>query len=398
MKYKVLICDDSPELAAEWSRSVASVASAEVYEILSPPNNEQINDAIKVLLSRRNAIRNDQDFSDESCLFDDVDILFVDYDLLHIDEDNARYTGEGVARLARCYSNCPVIIVLNQYQEAQFDLSLQGHLISHADLNIDVELISSPGLWNAPPWAGFRPWHWEVLNNIVKRQREITKEVEKLLDQRIVDFLGMHDQAVERLSDSAFGFIAPQAKSTAEFGAQTIRSFIEHSMDKRDSPALLRRSPELATRYACSRISKWLERAVLGPQDVLVDIPHLIQRFPFLIKGDMKDIDCWNAAIHNPDLLNQIPQDCRFGPQDWISRPAFWWHRLEINEELRAQRDELNYAAVPDFVFLEDISKFDLFTEAKEFRAGFHNQFDGRFVKPITNIRYAPQRRFAFGE
>ena len=57
----------------------------------------------------------------------------------------------------------------------------------------------------------------------------------------------------------------------------------------------------------------------------------------------------------------------------------------------------MDFASVPPFVFAEDRSAFVHLSDAVEFRAGFHNAFDRRFIVPEEGIRYAPQRRLAFG-
>ena len=45
-----------------------------------------------------------------------------------------------------------------------------------------------------------------------------------------------------------------------------------------------------------SPIFKWLERVVLPGQEILVDAPHLISRFPSLLTCDTPDINDWNQA------------------------------------------------------------------------------------------------------
>ena len=42
-------------------------------------------------------------------------------------------------------------------------------------------------------------------------------------------------------------------------------------------------------RVAAARLGKWLERLVLPGQNVLVDAPHLVSRFPSLVAAD--DLD-----------------------------------------------------------------------------------------------------------
>jgi hypothetical protein len=322
----------------------------------------------------------------------------VDYDLLHVDEDNARYTGEGVARLARAFADCHVIVILNQYPEAQFDLSLRGHIVSHADLNIDAHLMKNAGLWSPPPWEGFRPWAWEVLGAAVARQKKRLKDLEKGLSQPIINLIGMTAEDASSLSDGAFGFIAPKAKNFQELAAQTFDLFLGTTTDGKDAHSLGGKGSAAACRFAAARVSKWLERELLGPQDVLVDVPHLLQRLPFLLSGDRADPATWDQAIRDEGpLRDAVPKDVWFSADGWLSRPAVWWHRLERDPVVRKRRTEFDFSTVPDFVFLEDVSSFCPRSEATEFRAGFHNAYDRRFAKVVDGVRYAPQRRFAFG-
>ena len=65
---------------------------------------------------------------------------------------------------------------------------------------------------------------------------------------------------------------------------------------------LLEADPAACARIVSSRIAKWLEREVLGPQDVLVDVPHLIQRCPYLLDGDISDLGTWNAALFDEQV------------------------------------------------------------------------------------------------
>lgn len=398
MTRTVLVCDDEPTLASEWVERIAKVAPAKSYNLQAAPKNEEIAEGVKVLLRRRHAARDGSERPADKCLFDGIDILVIDYDLLHVDEDNARYTGEGVARLARSFADCAVVVVLNQFPEAQFDLSLRGHLASHADLNLDVELLATPGLWQPPPWEGFRPWSWQVLADAVDRQRERATAVAKNLDAKVIEVLGMKPEDAARLSDSAFGFLAPSAGDFDALAAQTFRSFVERSSDGRDAAALLKQDPSAAAGLAAARIGKWLEREVLGPQDVLTDIPHLLQRYPFLVGGDVAEIGSWNAAIEDEDGLKaRLPAEVWFDAPGWLSRPAVWWRRLETNADIRKQRLEFDFARVPEIAFLEDVSTFCPLADAHDFRAGFHNSFDRRFAKIVDGVRYAPQRRLAFG-
>lgn len=137
---------------------------------------------------------------------------------------------------------------------------------------------------------------------------------------------------------------------------------------------------------------------MLGPQDVLVDIPHLIQRCPFLLGGDISDRKTWDQAVNGSlnNLKELVPTAAWFCASDWLTRPAVWWHQLQQHGPFGEARAAFDFGNVPDFVFLEDASRFGPFDEAREFRAGFHNIYDRRYLKIFPGIRYAPQRRLAF--
>ena len=422
MSYSVLVCDDDPDLAKECVEHIQNVAPTE-YEIRTEPN-QAVHAATQELLRRRGAAREryegqirsiteggDNPQTDpsgrvsvptswkEACVFDGIDILVVDYDLIHIADDNTEYTGESLARLARMFSDCSVVVVLNQFRYVDFDLSMRADLASHADLNIDVERLATPGLWRQPPWKGFRPWSWQTLSRAVETQRARESAIIEALDRPIVEMFGMQPDDVARLSDSAFGFIAPDAEDFEALQERTLRSFLSTTANDLDSRSLVETDLSAAVRFGAARIGKWLEREVLGPQDVLIDVPHMLQRFPFLLGDDVSRVGAWNEAIHRPERLNdKINDSYWFQPTQCLSRPAVWCQRLETDENIKRMRASFDYLAVPSIAFMEDCSIFADIEEGQEFRAAFHNAFDRRFVKRLGCVRYGPQRRFAFGK
>lgn len=404
MTCRVIVCDDEPTTAQEWIAEITGALPDGTYDLAPVPTNETIKEAIQVLLRRRSALNDGSGNPNEECLFDAADVLVIDYDLLHIDETNTRYTGEGVARLARAFSKCGLIVVLNQYLEAQFDLGLRGHTESFADLNLDGDLIGRQGLWRDGPWEDFRPWSWPVLSDAAARfrSREQFLSDPANLSTSITGLIGMTEADAGRLSDTAFGFLAPEAATYEALASMTFAHFIEGAspaIDTRDGTPLAERYPAACARIASSRVAKWLEREVLGPQDVLIDVPHLLQRCPFLLEGDLNDIEAWNRAVTDGRavLKNLVPEDAWFTAEHWLGQPALWWRRVEAADAVRACRAKFDFSTVPDFVFLEDVSRFDTLANATEFRAGFHNAHDRRYVAQLSDIRYAPQRRLAFG-
>lgn len=397
MTYTVLLCDDEPSVGRDWVETVRAVAPADLYDVLDAPKTEDVHDAIKEIFARQKAPRGR---TRASCLFDGVDILVMDYDLLHIDEANARHTGESLARLVRIFSNVEVVVVVNQFRDAQFDLSLLGHTASDADFNIDGALLGNKGLWTDPPWEGFRPWHWQTLYRAVDTQRARQAWVRKYWDKPIVEALDMREEDnFTQLSDTAFGFIASDLKDWRQLRQRTFEKFVQRVANGGRTHQVPESDPVAAYRFASARIGKWLERLVLGPQDALVDLPHLIQRFPFLLGDDVADPDAWNAAVHDIEgAKNRLPVGCWFEPADFLSKPAVWSRRLINQANFCAQRDSFDFASVPSLVFLEDTSTFVPIDEATAFRAGHHNFFDRRFAMCLPDVTYAPQHRLAFVE
>lgn len=400
MTCKVLLCDDERNVRVDWHERVdAVVARADHYTLLPQLENGAVQCAIKELFARELAARDGDTYQRSRCVFDDADILVLDYDLLYVDKKNARHTGESLARLARAFSAAQVVVVVNQFRDAQFDLSLRGHLASHADLNLDAALIDTPGLWVDPPWDGFRPWHWHTLYRAVDSQRARQAWVENHWDSPIVDALGMRDDDLDRLNDSAVGFIGSNIKNWQELRVRTFKNFVCQPANGWEESAVAD-SRVAAARFAGARIGKWLERQVLAPQDALIDLPHLIQRFPFLLGDDVAELEAWNATVHSSESVkDRMPDDCWFEPRGILSRPAVWSQRFEDAETIREKRRSFDFGLVPPFVFLEDTSTFAHIDEAKQFRAGHHNVFDRRFVKYLSDYyTYAPQRRLAFAE
>jgi len=404
MTYRILVCDDEPALAQSWLAAIEASTANGPYEILPIPQAKELEGAIAGLLARRSAVREGKAVPGDDNLFDQADILVVDYDLIHVDEGKARYSGEAIARLARAFSRPAVIIVLNQFPEAQFDLSLRGHPASHADLNVDADLIGTRSLWQPEITGEFRPWHWPVLSQAVERfrRRENFLLTERNLDRTLAEVFGIEESDLVRMSDSAFGFVAPDAESFEGFREVTFRKFLLNNSaaaDPKDAEKLADVDPAACARIAASRISKWLDRELVGPQDTLVDVPHLVLRYPFLLGNNATSADAWsNLSSTGAAALAGIAdlKHAWFAAEDWLLRPALWWARVEAAEAVRSQQMAFDYASVPDLAFLEDASTFGDRPTSTAFRAGFHNEFDRRYIKEFAGIRYAPQRRLAF--
>jgi hypothetical protein len=163
------------------------------------------------------------------------------------------------------------------------------------------------------------------------------------------------------------------------------------------------KKPIFAARTAVARMAKWLSRIVLGGQDVLVDVPHLLARMPYLRNPALeepKTVDDWNQlvargvdAVHNDIVAQTLWTTGRA----WIGKDAFWWSELAPINLVDELRDAYDFDQLPDMVFAEDTSKFIPADGASEFRAGFHNIYDRRYIeRPNATVIYAPRKRLTF--
>lgn len=399
---KIFVCDDEPQSADDWVKEIqVVVGDANEVARINDPKLE-----IKELLERQSAIRNDVNRNEMPSVFDETDVLVVDYDLVHVDDKNARHTGEEFARLARLYSSCGYIIVVNQFdRETQFDLTLKGHPKSYGDVNVPATAVGLPALWSQAAQGEFYPWYWDDILSTLTHREELVEMLAQgdHLESSVLAFVGMPVEAAGRLSDTAYEFLDPSASDVEGLRRATFAEFLIRSTEHRDVERLLAKQRKRAAATAIARLSKWLSRMLLGPQDVLVDVPHLIQRMPFLLDpalGDLGDAATWDSAIAEGQeaICPEVRNDCSFvNAPLWMGRAAFWWSAIEAHPFVAEKRAVFDFTTMPDLVFAEDISRFVPFEEATEFRAGFHNLFDRRYVKRLEGNSYGPTRRFVFG-
>ena len=400
---KIRVCDDETEMADEWVTKIRSVISGE-FEI------SNINDATKEisnLLMRKITVDEGGNPSDIDSEFDSIDILVVDYDLVHLDADGGRTTGEGIARLARSYSRCGAIAVMNQFKGPQFDLGMRGHLDSFADVNLDANLINSPALWRiVSATENFNPTTWRPLPRILNAGRQLSEQLEKDgLDTEITSILGLNEDAIAHLSDTAFGFLDMGAKTTSELAAVPLRSFLERSLDARQVTHLAENAYKFLYDFAAYRLMKWLDRAVLRPMDVLIDAPHLIDRLPFLIdveKIDQSNHNDWAEAASSPTALlrwNELESFHNKKASAILGRDVFDWYRMVDDDRIEELQDK--YLDLQDesprFFLAEDTSRFVEREKLTRYRADFHNFGDRRGIENIKGITYGPLRRMRFG-
>jgi hypothetical protein len=346
----------------------------------------------------KEAVKQDEKSDDNGHPFDSADILFLDYDLVHlVDEDGyggGTESGERLAYLSRCYSRCGAIVAYNQYFYGKtFDLTLRGHLRSFADLNVSSDSIYNPGLWG-DDYEGFRPWSWPLLLDLPVRLQRCSDAIASDLERPILDLLGLSISPIyEILTREMLEFLS--ATQPPEIAG--VDQFVHHSGNGLRIKDCLW-EPSAAPRIVSSRISKWLERAVLPGQNIVVDAPHLIDRFPSLVEGDTSEAS-WNrsCALGSPGnelgINTTLIEDARFAAPDWLSRQVWFWPLLARNEAIREASDP--WADYDDaLAFCEDASRFRPRSDVREFVAQVSSEFARRYVCDFPDVTYEPVNRF----
>jgi hypothetical protein len=405
-KRKILICDDRPASIETWQRRLESVAAmTSNFQIETLDTAEAFASEIKKLEARRESVKNwsdDRDWPEGTATaFDDADILVIDFDLYELSKGA---TGERISYLARCYSNCGVIVALNQFLPAGFDLRLTGHPDSFADLNISSDWLDNAGLWS-DAFKGFRPWLWPLLPRAVDQLEERARRLESQLDASIFNELGFADAQLPAFPRETEGFIE---------GRRTRAEKVSFDTFVRESGNGLRegdRAPSKArARIAAARVAKWVERLVLPAQDAIVDAPHLASRFPSLLTGQRSKPSTWNRTAHLEREAEALGLDeskinrARAKNDVWFSRPVWFWSELANLPEITEVADPWSVID-PTLVFCEDVSRFLPREDTREFVAALLSPFTQRFVTGNTDggkaargsrsILYHPPGRFA---
>ncbi len=395
---KILIYDDDPIMSKRWrDRLEKAFTALECDFKVEPLEKNCFEECISQLERRRLDARDNVKITGNNEL-DEADVLILDYDLL-TSETQAFVTGEVAAYLARCYSNCGLIIGLNQYGNNSFDLTLKGHPESFADLNLGDRQIDNPGLWSESngDWTGFRPWVWPVLPRAAAAFEKRAEELSENLDKPILTFLEFPGEVVKTLPRSAIEFLA----GSKPVEQRTFRDFVldkktKNGLRGRDEPM----SERAVARIAAARIWKWLERLVLPGQDILVDAPHLVSRYPSLLKDDNDGLANWNktASFLEAKKLGidyRKVSTFKFPKENWLSRPAWFWQKVSNHNKIDEVASPWTTER-PDWVFGEDGSRFLPRKAAREFVADLSSPFVRRFVVNSVSKVVDPQgKRYA---
>jgi hypothetical protein len=383
------VYDDEDSVVKQIVRKLSSTSTAARSFDVRPLTRQQLVKELGLLEQRQKAARTKKPATGDS-LLDEAAMLVVDYDLLKTRSDGPSLVGETLAYYARSFSNCGIIVGLNQFGPRTFDLSLKGHLESYADLNVGSDHIHNPNLWGKAH-SGFHPWYWPNLPEFYESYSLRIKDALKHLDDPILETIGFESDVSTMLSRSAVEFLGEDPRRV------TFRTFACESGNgfrRKDEPA----TDEAVARVAAARVCKWLERSILPGQDILVDAPHLVSRLPSLLKGGGDSIAAWNRLAQKSKVVGIETgdiEDFRLKKDFWLSRPVWFWPAVAKCEKLEEIKNP--WSMKPSkWVFCEDTSRFCKRTDCSEFVADTDSPFARRFAEKLSaQAEYRPAVRFS---
>ncbi len=379
-KKKIFIFDDVEETRKQWCEKLKKLKSVNVNFDVETADYKEFKKSLEQLKVRQKIARKGEKWrkKENDNIFDNSSILMLDYDLFEVQE-LIHLTGEIVAYLARCYSTCGLIIGINQYGKNTFDLTLKGHLDSFCDLNIGSDQLDNRGLWEET-WDGFRPWYWHLLPDYLESFERCVREVKRNLDEPILEFLEFPGKIMNIMPRTILDFWG----TNKEPEKLTFRQFVEESNEglrRKDKPL----NDDSISHIAVARIRKWLERLVLPGQNILIDAPHLVTRFPSLLKGNKKALSTWNNTTLLGSKVSELGIEWRkinkssFKKKDWLARPAWYWNLLAKQETITEVEDPFKKEDI-DYVFCEDLSRFLKKDKTRTFVAELPTPYVKRYV------------------
>ena len=407
---RILICDDNP---SQCERTRKAIDSRGDVEGLAGP---QLRAGLTSLFGNVSGVLNGSATTGkrlDSTIFDGFDLIIVDNNLTGLELDGARLTAETIIGYLRAFTDVPYIISLNKNLHVDFDLRfLFGDYQSLADLALNSRHLYNGRLWDGNAGVGFAPWYWPRVANAVARRGAQIDFLAENFERRVWQALGFPAEADHYLSLRAK---SPLSSTERHLREASFEVFFDSS--RALPPAEIKKLKKLAAnevafarravrQLAAYEVDRWLRRDVLGTQDVLIDLPHLLAQMPFLLGEHASDLDCWNEVgtgeeppfgLDGP-LFEEHLRPTRFGHSMWVPGPCFWWPRLKSNDVLT----ECFFAADgdwPDAVFCEDISRFVRIEgegepdSPQEFEAEIEGSWARRYIAYVDDYLYSPRSR-----
>ena len=407
---RILICDDKPSQCERTKKAIDSRGEVEGLA------GTRLKDGLTALFGSVSGVLNGSATSGERLQgteFDGFDLVIVDNNLTGLELDGARLTAETIIGYLRAFTDSQYIVSLNKNLHVDFDLRyLFGDYQSLADVALNAEHLANGRLWEGNAGNGFAPWYWPSVADVVDRRGEQIDFLATNFKRPVWEALGFPPEAEDYLSLRAK---SPLSSTELDMREASFEVFFDSSRVL--PPAEIKTLKELAgkevdfARRAILQISayevdRWLRRDVLGTQDVLIDLPHLVAQMPFLLGEHASDLGCWNEVVTSDEppygldelLFEKHLRPARFDHSMWVPGPCFWWPSLKSDDALT----ERFFAADgdwPDAVFCEDVSRFVRITgegdpdSPQEFEAEIEGSWTRRYIAYVGDYLYSPRSR-----
>jgi len=242
------------------------------------------------------------------------------------------------------------------------------------------------------------------------RRRKQIDFVRENLEQTVWGKLGFPDYAEDYMSrrSRALGSRSPSGESIRKVSFLDVfraNSFFDREAIERVASLAMSEIPwavEAVCRVASAEMDRWLRREILAPQDVLVDVPHLVARMPSLLGEAGESLGAWNNVINaeeppyglQRETYETLVRIAEFQPAFWSASPCFWWPMLKTNAELQRQLFDCS-VKWPDVVFCEDVSTFiekNSLTPI-EIEAEIEGSWPRRYIVQRADLNFSPRSR-----
>jgi len=354
-----------------------------------------------------------------------IDLAVIDNNLTHLDLEETRLTAEAISGYIRAFSDIPYVVSINKNSDVDFDLRyLVGDYSTRADIALNAGHLSQHSLWTGRPSErqnSFSPWYWPILANSPARRRQQISAIRGKLGKSIFETLGIPSSIVDVLSRHAKGALSlkVQDSDSSSIEQVTFLDFFE-SCDRtlpidEDRRSLIvahlrgsKAAEEILLRVVSADLDYWFRRHLVGPQEALVDVPHLLMRMPFLLDAGADSVARWQDAVFahaepygmSNDLVAKYVRPNQFKLSNiWCKSPCFWWPGLRDIQELNELFGKMKQPWA-EVVFCEDTSQFVPASSSgdagpKEFVADTEGPWSRRYVEQVPDYKYTPRSRFA---
>lgn len=394
---RFLILDDETSRAETWAETIRQFLAADDEVVVF--ERGQVSDVINEIQQKRFEARNG---NFESVLaLEGYDLVIIDYDLLGLESNGGSAgwsTGAEIAYAARLMCDVGPLVVVNQYGNNSFDLTMKRSWFSKADLDLGSHQIVNPGVWSSSGFSGFRPWQWPNLQKEAVRFERMTAFVKENLDHSIVETFGfdLEDTASPRyIGYELAGLLGIKDEGVTFRELLTTNTDVRvfHVLEK-DLAILQAMNDDRLARVTAVVVWRWLEKIVLPNQETLSDLPHLALELPWIYK-EWKDPHQWNrlSDLTLTAELDPLVGECAFVPDFMFSRPVYWGGLLK---EKIGRPEDFNVSQIPNLVFCEDTSQFVNEEDATDFPSDLPAFEKQRWVKNgspdfAIEVSYEPQ-------